>query len=405
MKDLERLIDRSNAAFSARYTRALLDEMMFVGDPLADAAVAALHERAYDRGAAKLEAVRALADEGEPSARAFVDDVMRKPPWLDPRMIAEGQKLTLSYVALSKLSLTHSLFSGGMFARATLVTRFTGRLGANPATRIRETGAFIAAIMQPGGLEPGAIGFDTTLRVRLLHSSIRAWLKRSPGFSDEFVGEPIDQTMLAMTLGLFGYLNLRSFARLGVTFSDGELAAHHHLWRYVGHLLGIDARLLTASLKQERELWSALVAHQAFPDLWGPGFLDESVAVAASLAGGRDMKALFRSLFLHLSGGRWFDVEDQTRLDPRLALLRIGHGFTSIGRRWAPGASGRMAARGLAAFDTAVKLAQTHDYGVKIETPDDAARTEATLRAVAAGVRAHFAPAVAARRAAQIPVS
>ena len=64
MRDIDALIDPTNAQFSSRYTRALLDRMMFVGDPLADRAVAALHERNYDRTADKLSAVRELAHAG-----------------------------------------------------------------------------------------------------------------------------------------------------------------------------------------------------------------------------------------------------------------------------------------------------------------------------------------------------
>jgi hypothetical protein len=399
MKNLERLIDRTNAGYSARFSRPLLDELMFVGDPLADAAIEALHERAYDRAAPKLETVRALAREGEPAARAFVEATTQTPAWVDRKLIAEGQKITLGYVGLSQLSLTHSLFAGGMFARATLVTRATGRLGADPSTRVRETGAFIGAIMHPGGLDPGAIGYETTLRVRLLHSSIRAWLKRLPDFSRNYVGEPIDQTMLAMTTGLFSYLNLRSFARLGVTFSDGELDAHHHVWRYVSHLLGVDERLLTSSLAQERTLWSALVAHQAFPDLWGEPFLDESARTAATLAGDpRGMRAFFRSLFLHLSGPEWFGVTEEPRLDPRLTALRFGFGAAAVARRWLPGAPERMAQRGLERFDKAVALARAHHYGMRIESPAESEKVEAALKAVAEGVRSRFAPVVEARR-------
>ena len=397
MQDLSRLIDRSSARYGVRYPQALLDDMMFVGDPVADAAVEALHERSYERAGAKLEAVRALAAEGDPAARRFVEEAGVRPGWLDDRPLARGQALTLGFLALSRLSLLHSLFAGGMFARATLVTRATGRLGADPSTRIRETGAFIAAIMQPGGMGFGALGYESTLRVRLLHSSIRAWLKRTPGFREDFVGEPIDQTMLAMTLSLFSYLNLRSFARLGVLFDDEDLAAHHHLWRYVGHLLGIDARLLASSLAQERELWSALVVHQAFPDPWGRDFLDESVRACARLAGNvRELRAFFRALFLHLSGPRWFGVEDTAPFDYRLLGLRVGNGVQSLRRRFVPGAGEAMAARGLEAFARSVEFARTHDYGVRIETPQEHARNEAGLRAVAAEVRTRFSHLTAA---------
>lgn len=392
MRDLHALVDCSNARFGERYSQALLDRMMHVGDPLADAAVAALHERRYDRGADKLAAVRALAADGEPAARAFVEAVATDPVWLDRRALESGRALALGFHGLMRLSLLHSLFAGGVFARATLVTTATGRLGADPASRIRETGAFIAAILQPGGLERGAIGHDTTLRVRLLHSSIRAWLARTPGFADEYVGAPIDQTMLAMTLGLFSYLNLRSFVRLGASFSDGEAEAHQHLWRYVGWLLGIEDALLARSLRQEADLWRALVAHQAFPADWGPRLLEESVRAAARLSGKeKELRPFFRSLFLHLSGPGWFGLDERPSLDPRLRALRVATAAASLRRRWTPGGAAAMAGKGLAAFERAAALARVHPYAVRIETPADDARAQAAHKALARAVRDRFA--------------
>lgn len=394
MRDIDALIDRSNARYSARFSQALLDRMMCVADPPADRAMAALHEGNYDRATDKLSAVRALASEGNGAARGFIEAVATPPAWLDRAAIAAGQNVMLGFVSLSRLSLMHSLFAGGVFARATLVTRATGRLGANPSTRISETGAFIAAILQPGGLEPGALGFETTLRVRLLHASIRSWLKKMPDFSRDFVGEPIDQTMLAMTLSLFSYLNLRSFARLGVRLSEGESEALQHLWRYVGWLLGIEEALLAHSLRQERELWSALVAHQAFADEWGRQLLDESIRTAALLTRGRgDLAPFFRSLFLHLSGPAWFGSQENAKLDPRVQALRAANMAQSLRRRWIPGAPHRMAAAGLEAFGKSVKLARTHHFEARIETPEENARAEAALRALGASVRARFAGA------------
>ena len=63
----------------------------------------------------------------------------------------------------------------------------------------------------------------------------------------------------------------------------------------------------------------------------------------------------------------------------------------SLRRRFVPGAAETMAARGLESFGRAVDLARVHDYCVKIETPEDHARTEAAMDAVAREVRARFA--------------
>lgn len=393
MENLEQIITPSRATFSTRYPRELLDELMYRGDPEADAATLALHEERYDPDGSQLQSLRQLADQGEERAVAFFERAEHKPAWFDIRLIEHGQRVALGFAHHYGLSLMHSLFAGAVFGRATLVTNSTGRLGSNPARRIQETGAFIGAILAPGGLEPGHLGFETAVRVRLLHGSIRSWIKRSPGFTENYVGEPLDQTMLAMTLGLFDYLNLRSMARLGVPLSEEDIAAHHHLWRYVGYLLGIDEVLLTENLEEERELWSALVAHQAFPDLFGETYFDIAVATVSEISGGGRLHRNFiRNLFLHLSGGEWFGAEENWLPDPLLLALRAGSFALGTARQWVPGVAGLLEDHGSERLQAARRLADQHGFGVKIESDENDQVREQLFESLSAGIRAHFAP-------------
>ena len=392
MQNLEEIVTPSRATFSSRYPRELLDDMMYRGDPEADAATVALHEERYDPDGSQLQNLRKLADQGEERAVAFFERAEHKPAWFDIRLIEHGQRVALGFAHHYGISLMHSLFAGAVFGRATLVTNSTGRLGSNPGRRIQETGAFIGAILEPGGLEPGHLGFETAVRVRLLHGSIRSWIKRSPGFTENYVGEPLDQTMLAMTLGLFDYLNLRSLARLGVPLSEEDLVAHHHLWRYVGYLLGIDEVLLTENLAEERELWSALVAHQAFPDLFGETYFDIAVETVGNLVdGGALHRNFIRNVFLHLSGGEWFGVEENWLPDPLLLALRAGSFAIGTARQWVPGVAGIMEEHGSEQLQSARRLADEHGFGVKIETDDNAELRENLFESLSAGIRAHFA--------------
>jgi len=389
-KNTDEIIHPSQARFSGRFTRDLLDDFMYRGDPEADAATLALHEKRYDPDGSQLANLRALSRKGEPRAQAFFERAEHRPVWLNTEMIDHGQRVALSFTHHYGLSLMHSLFAGAVFGRATLVTNSTGRLGSDPSRRIRETGAFIGAILEPGGLEPGARGFDTAVRVRLLHGSIRSWIKKSPGFTEAYVGEPLDQTMLAMTLGLFDYLNLRSLCRLGVALSDDDLAAHHHLWRYVGWLLGIDEALLTESLQEESELWSALVAHQAFPEFFGESYLEIAVkTVGGIMNAGSIQENFIRNLFLYLSGGEWFGVKENLLPDPLLLAIRAGSFAVGTARQWIPGVAGILEERGSRSLANARSLADEHRFGVKIET-DDGETREAIFQALSAGVRTRF---------------
>ena len=391
MRSLHKIISPSRARYSGRFTRELLDELMFRGDPEADVATIALQEEKYDPDGSQLQNLRQMAREGEPRAVAFFERAEHRPEWFRPDLIEHGQRVALGFSHHYGISLMHSLFSGAIFGRATLVTNSTGRLGSNPARRIQETGSFIGAILAPGGLEPGHLGFETAVRVRLLHGSIRSWIKRSPGFMDAYVGEPLDQTMLAMTLGLFDYLNLRSMSRLGVPLSREDIDAHHHLWRYVGYLLGIQEELLTESIEEERDLWSALVAHQAFPDLFGEIYLDIVVGTVAQLMRtGSLPDSVIRSTFLHLSGGEWFDVPDNLLPDPFLGAFRLGSFAVGSARQWIPGVSDVLESHGAHALGKAREMAQEHQFGVTLELEENIEEREALFQSLASGIQIHF---------------
>jgi hypothetical protein len=49
---------------------------------------------------------------------------------------------------------------------------------------------------------------------------------------------------MAFTLAAFCSIALRAMGQLGVRYADSELEDIHHLWRYVGHLVGVDEALL-----------------------------------------------------------------------------------------------------------------------------------------------------------------
>ncbi len=389
--NLDSIITPHKARFSARFSRELLDELMYRGDAPADEATLALHEEKYDPDGSQLSNLRKLAREGESRAVTFFERAEHRPDWLDDELLARGQRVALEFAHHYGMSLMHSLFAGAIFARATLVTASTGRLGSNPARRIKETGSFIASLLVPGGLEPGALGFETAVRVRLLHGSIRSWIKKSPGFSQNYVGEPLDQTMLAMTLGLFDYLNLRSMSRLGLPLSACDVEAHHHLWRYVGYLIGIDEILLTESIEEERELWSALVAHQAFPELFGSSYLDLAVTTVGGFSDAGALHEHFiRNVFVHLSGGEWFGVDEGYLPDPLVTAFRVGSFAVGTARQWVPGVSWALEAYGSNRLNAARELASKHKFGVELELDDEAAARELEVAALVAGVRARF---------------
>jgi cytochrome P450 len=369
--------------------------MIEVGDPVADRALSMLPEGDHGAAGGHLEQIRSLADQGVAEAEAFVEASNRRPSWYDADLIERGQRLAAGAMPLYGLSLLHSLFAGAVFARATLATGSTGRLGSDPTRRLGETAAFVVAALQPGDLEPGQPGFETAARVRLLHASVRRWIEADELIGSRYIGTPIDQTMLAMTNCLFSHLNVRSLRRLGHWISPDDELAHHHLWRYVGHLMGIDGGLLPDSPEGEAELWEALVAHQAMPQVIGPDHLDYSAtAIARQLGGGRRAVGPVRDLLLHLSGPAWFGVDNRrpTRRAVVEALRALGV-VSSTAYRLLPGVSGVMARRGRRRMQAVAGSASRNPYELKVvqrTEPEAQARRERALVEMADGIRRHL---------------
>jgi uncharacterized protein (DUF2236 family) len=144
------------------------------------------------------------------------------------------------------------------------VLSLTARLETDPYRRIVETTQMIVDVMAPGGLAPGGRGIRSVQKVRLMHAAVRH-LIRQRGTWDPARGQPINQEDLAATLLTFSTIVLRSLERLGCDLSDTERVAYYHAWRVVGHVMGIDERLLPGTPEEgerfqhvlERRLYGA----------------------------------------------------------------------------------------------------------------------------------------------------
>lgn len=258
--------------YRAPYTEEALQAQRQVCDPLADDVIAEL-KRTVPIGNVNdlLKLVRERArSEGGVYAR-FLDECASVPRWADfPRMV-RGQRLIASAVGMMGLSLlTGSLVGGYVFVKAAKVTALTGRLAmpGDISRRLVETAALVLLMSRPDEIRPGGRAHETLVRVRLLHGALRHWMRESGRWRAEW-DEPVNQEDLAITLGEFSYLNLRSLARMGAHLSDEEIESHFLLWRYAGHVLGIGEFLLPETFEQERERFLPMLKHQARP-LEGP---------------------------------------------------------------------------------------------------------------------------------------
>jgi hypothetical protein len=170
-----------------------------------------------------------------------------------------------------------SLMGGAQYTIATSVTALAGNITTNPTRRIDETGALLAALAFPGSLmDQGGEAHDCLTQVRLLHSALRHWLPRSgrlrnlPNVVPKSVyvdGElPINQEDLAIALGVFCYINLRSLRLMNIVLSSYDIQCFVHMWRYAGYVLGIHDDLLPKTIEDQEEFMLCGMLHQGVPE-------------------------------------------------------------------------------------------------------------------------------------------
>ena len=228
-----------------RIARALM-----TGDPLADAVLEAI-----DRGDTSMTRVRAAlaaavahepAPGGQPEeVHAFVRAVTETPDWLDPGLADQGARVCLRAGLTGQDVLGDLALLGGYRPAATTeVLTSTGRLtGEGTATRVAETMAWWHAVAAPGGWRPGSPGWEMTVHVRLMHARVnRAML--AEGWDVGAKGLPINQADMAATNGLFSATFLLGTLVLGIPHAPADARAVMHLWRWMGHVMGVDPDFL-----------------------------------------------------------------------------------------------------------------------------------------------------------------
>ncbi|WP_425476188.1 oxygenase MpaB family protein [Gordonia oleivorans] len=222
-------------------------ELLSAGDPTAERFVAETYrgdlgpqgsrellDRALDQG------IDAL-DDAPQSMRDLFAEFDTLPEWADPATIEAGAAVWRRWA--------HAL--GGVGNAGTMDTYTEGSLavplslaggyaGERALHRYLETSRWWIEVSRPGAiLRPGSLGRATTMRVRVMHVSVRAGVRRHDEWDDEKWGLPISQSEMLLTLlggsvgpamGLYG---------LGYITSKADLEASLMFNRYLGYLLGV----------------------------------------------------------------------------------------------------------------------------------------------------------------------
>ena len=65
-------------------------------------------------------------------------------------------------------------------AKGVQVLQLTARLASDTKRRVVETAQMVLDVMAPGGMQPGARGYRTVRKVRLMHAGVRYLIENDP---------------------------------------------------------------------------------------------------------------------------------------------------------------------------------------------------------------------------------
>jgi hypothetical protein len=263
---------------------ATLDPLRRVGDPVADAVVAAYFADRVATAAGPIDQGELFGhlvrhvdldpEEQHPAVAAYLRTPAPWPPWAEPAKVAVASER----FGVWGLNVFAALFCASLpmaYAchKGVQVLFLTARLRTDTHRRLNETAQFHIDVLQPGGLEPGAAGHRHVRHVRLMHAGARWLILNDPQVAkssdvtitprwDPRWGLPVNQEDLLQTLLTFTEVVFQVFDRAHVRYTPAEADAYLHTWCVVGHLLGIRDDLLPLDRTDAQALAAAVRRRQ-----------------------------------------------------------------------------------------------------------------------------------------------
>ncbi len=243
-----------------------------VGDPVADDLVewmersGALARTQFERA---LEHGIAAVPDAAPELDRFFARAEGLPSWVDFEQLQTGALAYQRFGILGMIVLSAwSLINGYHSSAAVKPLAFTGQLHHNTQRRLAETARFVSEVSQVDGLRAGRPGRDISLRVSMIHAHVRRACLQSNQWRSEAWGLPINQADMFGTLLEFSLLMMDGAQRLGFFLTLEEREAILAMWRYCGHLSGVDPWLIEqlGSETETRRLADLLRLVQPGPD-------------------------------------------------------------------------------------------------------------------------------------------
>ncbi|GEE00098.1 hypothetical protein nbrc107696_05440 [Gordonia spumicola] len=216
------------------------------GDPVAERFVAQTYHG--EMGSAKArelldEALRVGVDnvpDAPESMRELFAEFETVPDWVDPELIEQGAAVWRRWgYSLGAVGNAGTMDTYTEASLAVPLSLSGGYAGASALHRYLETSRWWLEVCRPGAvLTPGSTAREVSLKVRVMHVSVRARVAAHPEWRSDVHGLPISQSEMMLTLLGGSVAPALGLFALGFLTSPAEMRAVLHFNRYLGHLVG-----------------------------------------------------------------------------------------------------------------------------------------------------------------------
>lgn len=232
-------------------------ETLTRGDPPADKLMDWMQQVGMQVGMPQFERALTLGVDAianpPPALREFFETVEAMPAWVDPDLLLKGAAVChLSGLSGMRVLRNAALMAGYQASAINRTLVLTGALAKGAQRRLAETTKWWIDVTHEGGLARTQPGFQTTIRVRVIHAMLRKRVHQMPEWDEQALGLPINQGDMRATYLGFSVIFLLGQRVMGVKITSEEAHAIMHLWRYIGWLMGVEEGLLCDTEMQGR---------------------------------------------------------------------------------------------------------------------------------------------------------
>ena len=146
---------------------------------------------------------------------------LEEPEWLDYEAFRPGIRAFHANVDLMLVAFVTGVLVEGFSTMIAKSFNITGRV-ASTKRRLQQNNRHMMDIFFPGGLYRNGDGWKLSMRIRIIHSRIRALLNKSDDWNHEAWGAPVSAAHLGLAISVFSKRLLEYSLKVGANFTEEE---------------------------------------------------------------------------------------------------------------------------------------------------------------------------------------